>query len=115
MGTEVLDAGVPIRAGLHVYAHGLLGVPGGVAIMALNTDRRRSARIGMPMPARRYTLTAASPTDEAVSLNGSPLRLGCDDALPEMAGEATRPGALSLAPASITFLAVPGANNRACR
>jgi len=30
MCTTVLDAGVPIHAGLHVYAHCLRGVPGGL-------------------------------------------------------------------------------------
>jgi hypothetical protein len=32
MGTTVLDAGVPIQAGLHVYAHCLRGTPGGGAL-----------------------------------------------------------------------------------
>jgi hypothetical protein len=31
MGTTVLDSGVPIQKGLHVYAHNLRGTPGGVA------------------------------------------------------------------------------------
>ena len=36
MGTTVLDSGVPIREGLHVYAHRLRGHPGGVALLVIN-------------------------------------------------------------------------------
>ena len=53
MGTTVLEAGVPIQPGLHVYAHSLRGVPGGVALLRhqygqgrrshADASRRRSA------------------------------------------------------------------------
>src|SRR3954463_7314486 len=39
MGTAVLDLTIPIRHGLHVYAHGLRGKPSGVALLVINTDR----------------------------------------------------------------------------
>jgi len=63
----------------------------------------------LPVAADRYTLTAADLMDRDVLLNRTPLRLGSDDALPAMAGEATAAGAITFAPASITFLAVPSA------
>ena len=42
MGTTVLESGVPIQPGLHVYAHCLRGTPGGVALLAINTDKTAS-------------------------------------------------------------------------
>jgi hypothetical protein len=45
MGTTVLDAGVKNGAGLHVYAQCLRGTPGGVALLAINTDTTASRTI----------------------------------------------------------------------
>jgi heparanase 1 len=114
MGTTVLDAGFANRAGMHVYAHCLRGVPGGVAMLVLNTDRQKSSSLTLPAAAASYTLTAASLTDKTISLNRTPLRLGPNDALPMMAAQATAVGKLAFAPASITFLAIPEAANAAC-
>lgn len=115
MGTTVLDTGFANRAGLHVYAHCLRGVPGGVAMLALNTDQKKSTSLILPAAATRYMLAAASPTDKTVSLNGTPLQLGANDALPAMEGVAAASGELTLQPASITFLSIPTANNAACQ
>jgi hypothetical protein len=115
MGSTVLDSGVPLRAGLHADAHCLRGTPGGVALLFLNTDRSESQSIALPAAAERYTLSSADPLSRRVDLNGKPLMLGAGDALPRLAGAATPKGEVVLAPASITFLAVPGAGNAACR
>ena len=115
MGTTVLDPGFANRAGMHVYAHCLRGVPGGVAMLVLNTDPQKASSLDLPGASSRYTLTAASLTDKTVSLNRSPLRLGPDDALPTMAGQEVARGQLAFAPASITFLAIPLAQNDACQ
>ena len=115
MGTIVLDAGVQNRAGLHIYAHCLRGVPGGVAMLLLNTSPTNTTTMSMDASAERYTLTAPELTAGSVMLNGRPLALGTDDQLPEMAGQATAMGSLELAPASITFLALPSATNNACQ
>src|SRR4051812_7945331 len=40
------------------------------------------------------------------------LRLGANDALPDMAGEAVAASQLTFDPTSITFLAIPSANNQ---
>ena len=48
-------------------------------------------------------------------LNGTELRLGAADALPSLAGAPIAAGSVALAPATITFLAVPGAGNASCR
>jgi heparanase len=115
MGTTVLDAGFANRAGMHVYAHCLRGVLGGVAMVVLNTDRQKASSLALPAAAARYTLTAASSTDKTISLNGTPLQLGPNDALPMMEVEATAVGELAVAPASITFLAISSAKNEACQ
>ncbi len=115
MGTTVLDPRFANRAGTHVYAHCLRGVPGGVALLVLNTERHKASSLALPAAANRYTLTAASLTDKTISLNRAPLRLGPNDALPMMTGTATAGGQLAFAPASITFLAIPFAKNEACQ
>ena len=67
------------------------------------------------MGADRYTLTAQKLEDEHAQLNGRELALGSDDALPEMKGSPIPAGNVTLAPASITFLAVAEAGNANCR
>jgi hypothetical protein len=72
--------------------------------------------LALPVPALRYTLAApASLQDMRVQLNGNELKLGDDDTLPELAGAATPAGEQAFAPATITFLALPNAENGACR
>jgi hypothetical protein len=114
MGTVVLDSGVPIRAGLHVYAHCQRAAPGGVALLVINTDRSASHTLKLPTTSERYTLEAASLRDAAVQLNGSALALGTNDDLPHMAGVRTSAGVVTMAPASITFLTMPAAGNNSC-
>lgn len=114
MGTTVLDAGASPAVNLHLYAHCLHGQPGGVALLAINAGRTASHEIAAPA-AERYTLTAKDLMETSVELNGSELKLGADDALPEMTGQPTKAGRVEFAPASITFLAFPDAGNASCR
>ena len=115
MGTTVLDAGVPIRSGLHVYAHCQRGTPGGVALLVINTDRDAPHALTLPAASLRYTLDAANLLDDRVRLNGRPLALGPGDELPAITGAPTKAGTLTFAQATITFLAIPDAGNNACR
>jgi heparanase 1 len=115
MGTTVLEAGAPPAPGLQLYAHCLRGQPGGVTLLVLNTSSSTAGTLALPIAAKRYTLTARDLTDARVELNEKELKLGDDDALPELTGIATRAGNLTFAPASITFLAIPNANNASCR
>jgi hypothetical protein len=48
-------------------------------------------------------------------LNGSILSLGDGDALPRLDGVKMPAGPITLAPATISFLAIPEAGNSACR
>jgi hypothetical protein len=111
MGTNVLECGVPIRAGLHVYAHSRRGVPGGVAMLVINTDKASSRNLTIPLASVRYTLTATSSNlwDKRVQLNGQELKLGFNDELPPLVGLPVPAGEVAFAPGTITFLALPKA------
>jgi hypothetical protein len=115
MGPTVLDSGIPIQAGLHVYAHCLRGTPGGVALLALNTSRTDSNAIDLPMGAEAYTLSAAALEDKQVRLNDQVLLLQANDELPSLEGHPVAAGQVTLPPASITFLRVAEAANASCR
>jgi heparanase 1 len=114
MGTTVLNPAATAAPGLHVYAHCLAGHPGGVAILAINASREASQVLAFPIASSRYTLTAKNLQDKTVLLNGAELRLSASDDLPALEGTATPAGPVTLAPASITFLAVPKAHNANC-
>ncbi|MBN8735253.1 MAG: hypothetical protein J0H27_03180 [Xanthomonadales bacterium] len=115
MGTTVLDSGVSISEGRHIYAQCLRDVPGGVAILAINNSRSRSTLLELPVAAERYTLSAPSLEATSVRLNGRQLKLGRDDALPALRGKRIAAGKVELAPASITFFALAKAGNTNCR
>lgn len=115
MGTTVLDAGQPPAVSLHLYAQCLRGKPGGVTLLAINADKTEAQTIAIPTGAERYSMTAADLLSSTVELNGSELRLGTGDRLPNMKGVATHAGQVTFAPASITFLALPKADNASCR
>jgi hypothetical protein len=115
MGTTVLDPGPSPAPTLHLFAQCLRNHPGGVALLALNTSKTDAQTIQVPTASERYNLTARELTDRVVLLNGSELKLGADDALPDLHGRATHVGKLTFAPASITFLAFPNARNASCQ
>ena len=115
MGTTVLDAGMPVQSGLHVYAHCQSDVAGGVAILVINTDRNAPRALMLPTASERYTFDAVNLADIDVRLNGRMLKLTADDELPSIAGVPTLASTVTFAPASITFLAIPAAANDACR
>jgi hypothetical protein len=117
MGAVVLDAAVPTQEGQHVYAHCLRDEPGGVALLVLNTDTRERTTLKLGETAKRglsYTLTSPKLESRAVSLNGQPLALNAEDQLPALRGEPLASEQTVVAPASITFVALPEANNAAC-
>ena len=117
MGPTVLNSGVPVQQGKHVYAHCLRGQPGGVALLAINNDASRSTTLDLGNAAgkaQRYTLTSPQLQSGTVLLNGQALALTADDKLPAMAGQMMASNALVMAPASITFVALPEAKNAAC-
>jgi hypothetical protein len=114
MGATVLDAGVTIAAGQHVYAHCQRGTPGGVTLLVVNNDSSTHA-LETSLAGKRYTLSAAPLENREVKLNGQVLKLGDGDDLPPLEGVATAAGPVEFAPATITFLTQEGAGNEACR
>jgi hypothetical protein len=115
MGTRVLDAG-PSPAGVDLFAHCLAGTPGGVALVGVNTERTATLELTLPVKGERYTLaSSAGLLSHALQLNGAALAAGKDGTVPALRGAASPAGTLSLPPASITFVALAGADNPACR
>jgi len=113
MGTRVLDAG-PERAGIHLYAHCLRGVPGGITVLAINLDGREK-RLDLSGRAEFYALTAPELQSRTVMLNGRELAVTPDDRLPEMTALRSNGRNLTLPPFSSGFVALPMAGNPACR
>jgi len=114
MGTTVLDAGAAPSENVYLYAHCLRGSKGGVALLAINADRSAAATLTVPVKSERYTLAATNLEGSQVELNGRALQLS-GDGLPAIKGAAEKAGALKLAQASITFLAIAGAKNPSCK
>jgi heparanase 1 len=115
MGTTVLDAGASPSPNLHLYAHCLRNQPGGVALLAINADRTAAQEMDVPMKSERYTLTAKDLMDNKVELNGNELKVNAEGDLPKLTSKAQAAGAVTFAPASITFLIIPNAGNASCR
>lgn len=107
MGTKVLDAGIKIQAGPHVYAHNTAGKNKGVTLLILNTNENQPLELNIPVSADRYTLTSDELIGMKVKLNGKELQLNEKDEIPSMKGEKVKPGIMSFAPSSITFLVIP--------
>jgi len=115
MGTTVLDPGTSPAPSLHLYAQCLRNHPGGVALLAINTSKVDAMLLHIPTTSERFTLTAQKLMDKQVQLNGKVLKLGVNDTLPDMKRVAIHSGRITFAPESITFLAMPKANNESCR
>lgn len=113
MGEVVLDAGQS-QEGLHVYAQCQRGTPGGVTVLAINL-KNSAANLQFPGPADVYALTSPELQSETVLLNGKPLGLGAGDKLPALNPASVKAGNVTLAPTSISFIALPKANNANCR
>lgn len=115
MGTVVLDPGASGDPNLRIYAHCMKDSKGGVAVLALNTDRNTTKAILLPAAANRFTLTAADLTSTTVQLNGKALQVSSDGSLPGIDGEHVQSGRVDLPAASLTFFTIPSAANQSCR
>lgn len=115
MGTTVLDSGIPIKQGQHVYAMCERNRRGGVVLLAINSDRSEPQTLSVAGTMLRYTLDAPKLDDGTVRLNGKVLALGPSGKLPPLMGQRVMDGNVVLAPLTITFLAIPDAGNAACR
>jgi len=114
MGPVVLDSGVPIEMGLHVYAHCQRDVSGGVSLLVINNDRNTARTLILPTRSQRYTLDATALQGISVRLNSRNLSADDVSVSAPLRGHDADAGVLTFAPATITFLAIP-AGNSACR
>ncbi len=115
MGTTVLDAGSSAANPVHLYAQCMKDHPGGVTLLALNLSRQEAQTIHVGAESVRYTLTANDLLSHTVELNAKPLAVSADGDVPNLVGEAAPKGELTIPPASITFLTMAGADNKACK
>jgi heparanase 1 len=115
MGVTVLNPGPSIPPALRVYAHCLRNSPGGVALLVINPNASAASHLQISAPATRYTLASQDLFATTVDLNGAPLEVGADNALPDIHGQQMQPGDIAFTPASITFLAIPQAQNQSCQ
>jgi Glycosyl hydrolase family 79, N-terminal domain len=114
MGATVLDSGLPIEQGLHVYAHCQRGKSGGVALLVINTDRIAARSLRLTSVSERYALDATSLRSTIVQLNGTTLAVDDKGDFPAIEGVPIPAGTLIFAPATISFLII-AAGNDACR
>ena len=62
MGMTVLQAPGSPSPNLHLYAHCLQGVPGGVAILAINADQKAEQTLSLPVPSEKiHAIGGAAP------------------------------------------------------
>lgn len=115
MGAAVLQPGASPSPALRLYAQCLPHHAGGVTLLAINTSRTAAQKLNVPVAAERYTLTAHRLMSRQVQLNGRTLSVDASGDLPAMNGVAVKAGTVTLAPESITFLAMPDAGNGACQ
>lgn len=115
MGSTVLDPGPSASADLHLYAHCTPNHPGAVTLLAINATRTVPQTLSLPSASERYTLSAPDILASQVQLNNTPLAADAEGSLPTLTGSPTQPGDITLAPATITFLVFPTANNAVCR
>ena len=114
MGTRSLDPGVVPAKNVRVYAQCMKDSRGGVTLMVLNMDKTSEASLKLPVAGERYSLTSPDLFSQSVLLNGKELKTAPDGTVPTLQGEASRPGAMTFPPLSITFVEIPSAGNRQC-
>ena len=118
MGRTVLEVGTAAPPGVHLYAHCMPGHEGGVTVLALNLNPTEPRLVSVPKGVEKFAFTSSTGLRTGiVDLNGSPLRVVNfeEKQLPGRKGVKVGAGNVSLAPASITFLAMPDAGNGVCR
>lgn len=105
MGTKVYDSGEPIREGAHVFVHSRKDGKDGVVYLVINNSMTQATTVTLPKEAERYTLEGEKGNMRAtvMTLNGNPLVLGENNALPELKPVTQAAGEVSLAPGSCTF------------
>ena len=113
MGRTVLASPQSPSPQLRLYAQCLRGRPGGVALLALNTGSDMQM-LTVPGRASAWTMTGEPLDTRSIRVNGVEPRLDTRGNIVGLSGTAVR-GMVHVPATAIAFVAVPGANNRACR
>lgn len=113
MGTRVLAAPTSPSADLRLYAHCLAGSRGGVALVAINLGSA-SQSLNVGQAARQWNLTAQPLDSGQVLVNGLAPTADAQGRLQGLNG-ARVSGPATIAPQSISYLALPNVGNAACR
>ena len=105
MGTTVYDAEEEIREGAHVYAHSRRDGKEGISYLVINNSMTEATTVELPKEADVYALDGQDGNIRAavMTLNGKPLVLGEDDALPELSPVRVSAGTVTVAPGGCTF------------
>ncbi|MBQ2701015.1 MAG: beta-glucuronidase [Clostridia bacterium] len=104
MGETVYKTGEAIREGAHVFAHSRKDGKKGVCYLIIN-NANEATTVELPRDAVRYTLCGnGNLRSRVMYLNGKPLTLGENDALPPLEGVLQSAGTVELAPGTCTFL-----------
>jgi heparanase len=113
MGSTVLASPKSPSPALRLYAHCLIGKPGGVAVMALNTGKAPQL-LSLGGKGIAWTMTGQPVDTRSVLINGKTPGLDANGKLTGLGGMGVA-GNASIPGKSIAFYAVPGANNAACK
>lgn len=101
-GEAVYSTGVSLQEGCHLYAFSTRNMPGKQCWVCLNTSRTETLELTLP-ESTVYLLTAPTLRSRTACLNGVPLALTEDDALPPLKGTA-HSGTFAVPPCGIAFM-----------
>lgn len=113
MGTIVLQPPPAPAADVRLYAHCLRGVPGGVALLALNLGADAQV-VPIGGSGQAWVMQAQALDDHTITVNNRAPRLEADGGLSGLEGAAMTGGA-TVPGQAIAFVAAPHARNAACR
>ena len=106
VGEVVYDSGEEIRMGAHVYARSRRDGKDGLVYLVINNSLTETTTVKLPKEAEVYALAGEGGEMRArvMTLNGNPLVLGADDALPDLSPVTAAAGDLEVAPGGCTFI-----------
>ena len=106
MGKTCYASGEAIREGAHVYAHSRKDGKAGYVYLIINNSQEATT-VELPKEATAYVLTGQTGLRSRVMcLNGKPLTLGENDALPQLAGVSVPAGKTELPAGACAFYVI---------
>ncbi len=107
MGATVYDCGNPDTEGAHLYSHSRKDGKDGCVYLVINNSLTDTTTVDLPCDAEIYTLSGNGDNRSRVMyLNGIPLKITENGALPELSGKQQTAGTVELAPGTCTFIVI---------